>query len=147
MASRSINDLNPMLAYAFGKAEAEWANLYPGLPTPFLTATFRDNKEQDALYTQPRDKKDNDGDGKIDEPDEFVTNAKAGQSPHNYNPSFAFDVAFSDKKGKVYWNVEYFQAFAKLVLKTSGITWGGNFKSFKDNPHFELTDWEKVAKK
>lgn len=147
MASRSINDLHPALAYAFGKAEMEWRLTRSTAPVPFIVCTFRSNAEQTALYNQPRDGKDNDGDGKIDEADEFVTNAKAGQSPHNYNPSFAFDVAFKDASGRLNYSESLFNDFAKLVLKSAGITWGGNFKSFKDKPHFELTGWEKLAKK
>ena len=128
MTSRSIEDLHPLLAYAFGKAESEYLLRYPEAPKPILTCTYRDKAEQLALYNQATDKKDNDGDGKIDESDERVTNAKPGESPHNYLPAPAFDVAFADKY--------------------SGITWGGNFKSLLDLPHFELTDWKKrVGKK
>ncbi|MGV3560776.1 M15 family metallopeptidase [Larkinella arboricola] len=147
MASRSISDLHPQLAYVFGKAEAEWLLLNPTAPKPFLTATFRSNDEQNALYNQPRDKKDNNGDGKIDDKAEFVTNAKAGQSPHNYQPALAFDIAFRNAKGGTDYTVKWFDQFAKLVLKTPGITWGGNFKSLIDRPHFELTDWQKQVKK
>ncbi|SFD46464.1 peptidoglycan L-alanyl-D-glutamate endopeptidase CwlK [Spirosoma endophyticum] len=137
-----------MLAYAYGKAEVEWKINNPKRPFPFLTATFRPGVEQNALFAQPTDKKDNDGDGKIDEPDEFVTNARAGQSPHNFNPSYAFDVGFQDDKGKTYWNdLTLFNDFAKLMLKTAGITWGGNFKKLQDRPHFELTGWENMPKK
>ncbi|MGM9509526.1 M15 family metallopeptidase [Larkinella sp. GY13] len=147
MASRSLFDLNPLLAYAFGKAEAEWLLLYPAAPKPFLVATHRSNQEQQALYDQPRDKKDNDGDGQVDEKDEFVSNARAGQSPHNYLPSYAFDIAFRNSKGATDYNLKWFVDFARLVLKTPGITWGGNFKSIIDRPHFELTDWEKLVRK
>lgn len=147
MASRSINDLHPLLAYALGRAEVLFKTKFPSSPQPFLTATFRSNEEQTALYNQPTDKKDNDGDGKIDEADERVTNAKAGQSAHNFNPSFAFDVAFKNVNGKVFYTEELFDLFAPMVLSTPGITWGGNFKSIKDKPHFELTGWEKLVKK
>ncbi|QHV97938.1 M15 family metallopeptidase [Spirosoma endbachense] len=148
MASRSINDLHPLLAYAYGKAEMEWKLTNPKRPVPYLTATFRSMAEQTALYNQPTDKRDNDGDGKVDEADERVTNAKAGQSPHNFNPSYAFDVAFLDSKGNSVWSdLTLFNDFAKLVLKTSGITWGGNFLTLKDRPHFELTGWAGMPKK
>ncbi|MFC5413129.1 M15 family metallopeptidase [Larkinella bovis] len=147
MASRSISDLHPQLAYAFGKAEAEWLLINPTAPKPFLVATYRSSQEQQTLYDQPRDRKDNDGDGLIDEKDEFVTNARAGQSPHNYFPSLAFDIAFRNSKGATDYQVKWFADFAKLVLKTPGITWGGNFQSLIDRPHFELTGWEKLVKK
>ncbi|RAJ92205.1 peptidoglycan L-alanyl-D-glutamate endopeptidase CwlK [Larkinella arboricola] len=147
MASRRIDDLDPVLAYAFGKAEAEWRIKFPELSQPFLTCTYRSKEEQTALYNQPFDKKDNDGDGKVDEADEKVTNAKAGQSAHNYQPRLAFDVAFKKKNGQADWNTELFTLFSKLVLQTAGITWGGHFKSLKDAPHFERTGWEKLVKK
>lgn len=142
MTSRSINDLSPLLAYAFGKAQAEWLIRYPDAPVPFLTCTYRDNAEQDRLFNQPTDKVDNDGDRKVDEADERVTNARAGQSPHNYLLALAFDVAFLDKSGKVDYSTLLFDRFAPLMLKTTNITWGGNFKSMPDKPHFELTDWK-----
>lgn len=147
MPSRSINDLHPALAYAFGKAEVEWLIRHPEKPQPFLTCTHRSNAEQTALYAQPIDKKDNDGDGRIDEADEKVTQAKAGQSAHNYNPSFAFDVAFKTKDGVTIWTPSLFDLFARLVLQDKAVTWGGHFKSMIDRPHFELTGWEKMAKK
>ena len=78
MASRKIDDLHPVLAYAFGKAEANWRAQYPDAPRPFLVCTNRPNEEQDALFrAKPK-----------------LTNARAGESPHNYLPSLAFDVAF-----------------------------------------------------
>ena len=127
MTSRSIEDLHPLLAYAFGKAEAEWLYRYPESPTPFLTCTYRDNAEQDNLFKQvPK-----------------VTNARAGESPHNYQPALAFDVAFKDKSGKTDYSTLLFERFAVLLLLTPGISWGGRFKSMPDRPHFELTDWKK----
>ena len=135
MASRSITDLHPTLAYAFGKAEAEWQHRYPDAPVPFLTATYRSNAEQDATYAIGRTK-----------PGTRVTNAQAGQSPHNYNPSFAFDIAFQDKAKKLDYSTLLFQRFAALVALTPGITWGGTFKSLPDMPHFELINWRTLAK-
>lgn len=147
MASRKIDDLDPVLAYAFGKAEMEWNLTWPNAPKPYLTCTHRPALEQTALYNQPTDKKDNDGDGKVDEADEKVTNAKAGQSAHNFLPALAFDVAFKLPSGASDWDSKLFSQFAKLMLKTPGITWGGTFKSLKDQPHFERTGWETMVKK
>lgn len=148
MPSRSLENLHPLLAYAFGKAEAQYCALYPDEPRPFLSCTYRSNAEQTSLFNQLSDRIDNDGDGRIDEADEKVTNARAGQSPHNFDPSFAFDVAFQNKAGKTDWTTPQFHRFAKLVLLTAGITWGGNFKRLLDLPHFELADWQKrVSKK
>lgn len=145
MTSRSIDDLHPQLAYAFGLAKGRWPLLYPTAPTPFLTATFRDGADQNALFAQPTDRKDNDRDGRVDEADEFVTNARAGQSPHNYRPALAFDIAFRNAAGQLDWTPKWFDYFAAFVCETPGISWGGHFKTFKDRPHFELSDWERRA--
>lgn len=110
----------------------------------YTTRTF---EEQDALYAQGRTKLfDNKGKrlGK-------VTNAKGGQSIHNF--SMAFDIvllvdkdgdgnfesaswdtkADFDKNGKSDW-MEVTNYF-----KSKGFKWGGDFKSIVDPPHFEMT--------
>jgi peptidoglycan L-alanyl-D-glutamate endopeptidase CwlK len=115
--------------------EYHYNKLYPNDPIPFLTCTHRDNAEQSELYAQGRTT------GKMGK---IVTNAKAGQSPHNYKPALAFDVAFKKKDGTLDWN-------PKLFIKLYGIIqgnypglvkFGGDFK-FKDYPHYELLNWEK----
>jgi peptidoglycan L-alanyl-D-glutamate endopeptidase CwlK len=95
---------------------------------------YRSIEEQDKLYAK-RPK---------------VTNAKGGQSIHNYG--LAFDIVLlydndgngtfeeaswslrkdGDKDGKADWMevVDYF--------KSKGWEWGGDWKSFKDYPHFQL---------
>ena len=84
---------------------------------------LRTIEEQNALYAQGRTAK-----GKK------VTNAKGGSSYHNYG--LAIDVA-ELKDGKINWAFEY-EKLLPLAEKY-GLTWGGNFKSIKDKPHFELT--------
>lgn len=64
------------------------------------------------------------------------------QSKHNSSPSIAVDVApypidWEDK--------QRFTDFAEVVLKRADdmgikIKWGGNFRSFYDGPHYELSD-------
>lgn len=49
------------------------------------------------------------------------------------------DLCTYTKDGKsVIWTVD--ASFKKIVtaMKAQGFKWGGDFKSFKDNPHFEL---------
>jgi hypothetical protein len=29
-----------------------------------------------------------------------------------------------------------------LQTQSNKLTWGGNFKSFKDQPHYELSNWK-----
>lgn len=145
MPSRKKADLYRPLIDVWDYAFMRWEMEYSKLPQPLLTCTYRSDAEQTALYNQPFDGKDNDGDGKIDEKNEKVTNAKAGQSPHNYFPSMAFDIAFWDegKKG-LDWSDHLFEKFWKLVQEKYGdvVMWGGNFKSIPDRPHFEWKTWK-----
>lgn len=93
--------------------------------------------EQQAIYDQPHDGKDNDGDGKVDEADEKVSNAIAGKSYHNYG--LAIDIV-ELKNGKINWNFQY----SKLapIAQKYGLTWGGNWN---DNPHYEIKFGYKIA--
>jgi peptidoglycan L-alanyl-D-glutamate endopeptidase CwlK len=90
--------------------------------------------EQDALFNQPHDHKDNDGDGKVDEADEHVTNARAGQSNHNFG--VAVDVAFV-VNGSVSWDDNLYSKLGPWAAQTN-LAWGGNWRRFKDLPHLEL---------
>lgn len=125
MASRDKKDLRIELVNAYNEASDLYKLLYPKLPQPFITCTYRSNDEQNMLYNKvPK-----------------VTNAKAGQSPHNYNPSFAFDIAFITVDNKISWNSKYFELFAKCI-KSDVVSWGGSWINFKDAPHFELKNWK-----
>ena len=144
MAMRSITYCVEPLQVAWWAATTEWAKLYHNAPKPVLTCTYRPKEEQAALYAQPWDKKDNDGDGQVDEANEKVTNAKSGQSAHNYNPSYAFDFAFLNGK-KLDWNPALFTQFWHLIRKPdNSLTWGGNWK-MRDYPHIELTGWKNLV--
>ena len=101
-----------------------------------ITHTWRSEQEQHQLFLK-RPK---------------VTNADSWQSMHNYG--LAFDIvilldknndgvfeavswdlkADSDKDGIADW-IE-----VAKYLKSKGWTWGGDWR-FKDNPHFEKTDY------
>lgn len=138
---RSITYCIEELQIAWYAAEKKFKELYPNMAQPFLTCTYRSPEEQDKLYNQPSDGIDNDKDGQIDERDEFVTKAKAGQSYHNHYPARAFDIAFKNKEGKLVWDIENFKIFAKIIKDINPkIVWGGSWKNFKDNPHFELPE-------
>lgn len=87
--------------------------------------------EQQRLYAQGRTK-----------PGKKVTNVDGVKikGRHNYKPSLAVDLA----PYPLDWNdTERFRALgekAKAVATRLGITisWGGDWKKFKDLPHFEL---------
>ena len=74
------------------------------------------------------------------------SNARFGQSPHNFDPSRAFDAA----PFPIDWDdIKRFNELGE-VIKQAGltvgvpVTWGGDFKSLKDRPHFELTNWRNL---
>jgi peptidoglycan L-alanyl-D-glutamate endopeptidase CwlK len=99
--------------------------------------TFRTFAEQDSLYAQGRTK-----------PGKIVTNAKGGQSYHNYG--LAIDVVLlvdKDKNGTfetASWDTKTdFDGDAKsdwqeivAIFKRYGWEWGGDWK-FVDAPHFQ----------
>lgn len=92
-----------------------------------VTQGLRTWEEQDALYAIGRTKPP---EGKI------VTKAKGGYSYHNFG--LAFDIVVLDAVGKADWNTEHpsWQRAAELG-KSVGLEWGGDWKSFKDVPHFQ----------
>ncbi len=142
MASRNIADCVPELQVAWTDSQAEWKQLFPDQPQPFLTCTHRSDEEQEILYMMNKNGKDDDGDGKIDEGDEWRSNAKPGQSKHNKFPAEALDIAFKNSKGKLDWSEKLFAGFA-ILMKKRGIKWGGDWVSLKkskknDTPHFEV---------
>lgn len=108
-----------------------------------ITSGLRTYAEQDTLYEQPRDGKDNDGDGMVDEADEKVTNARAGESWHNFG--VAWDITIfrtrttsAGRKGAVVWESHPYEVAAACALGMPvdrGIDWPG---AKKDRPHYQL---------
>ncbi|WP_412758846.1 M15 family metallopeptidase [Niallia taxi] len=98
-----------------------------------ITADFRSSEEQDKLYAQGRTAS---GD--------VVTNAKGGESYHNYG--LAIDFALMNLNGEVIWDMDYDgNGNAKSdwsevveIAKSLGFEWGGDWRSFKDYPHFQM---------
>lgn len=72
-----------------------------------------------------------------------VTNADAGQSIHNYGLAFDIVILF-DKDGNgtfetASWKYDkYFEMVVKY-FKSKGYEWGGDWRRFKDKPHFQKT--------
>jgi peptidoglycan LD-endopeptidase CwlK len=94
--------------------------------------------EQDMLYAKGRSTKGS-----------RVTNAKAGQSFHNYGLSIDFAILYDKDKNGTYESLSWdtLKDFDKdgeadwhevvEVFEDAGYIWGGRFSSIKDNPHFE----------
>lgn len=125
--SRDIKDLHPILADAYLKAEKIF-NSQNGDVNVIRTCTYRNNAMQ-QIYFNKRPK---------------ITNARPGESPHNYLPSLAFDIAFVRNR-KVDYTLKYFKAFADIIKGINpDIVWGGDWVRFKDAPHFELKNWRAI---
>ena len=133
MPSTKLTDCHVILQKQYATAKELFEKEHQGVKV-FLTATYRSKEEQDILYAKGRTTKG-----------PKVTNAKGLQSPHNFKPSMALDVAF-DVNGKTDWNDKYFILFAPY-MKNPNITWGGGFKSIPDKPHYEIKNWQEYLKK
>ena len=92
-----------------------------------VTSTYRDYESQDALYAQGRTTE-----GKI------VTNARGGESFHNYR--CALDIV-PIVNGKPDWDGSH-PVWAQIgeIGTKCGLEWAGNWKSFKELAHFQFTN-------
>ncbi len=105
-----------------------------GIASIRLTQGLRTISYQNSLYAQGRTTK-----GSI------VTNAKGGQSNHNYGLAVDFCLIINGKEMS-YNEVKDFDADGiadwkevVTIFKSHGWFWGGDFRSIKDSPHFEKT--------
>lgn len=90
-----------------------------------ITSTYRDDESQDALYAQGRTLV-----GKR------VTNAKAGESFHNWRVAFDFVPLFN---GKAQWeNVSAFTSCGMLA-ESLGLEWAGRWDTLKELIHCQFT--------
>lgn len=121
--SRSLDDLHPRvkaLAEAFVKrcAEAGYDIL--------IYSTYRDIEAQNAIYAQGRTTK-----GSI------VTNAKGGQSYHNYRVAFDWVAV---RGGKARWNDTFAYATCGKIAEEVGLEWAGRWTGkFKETAHCQFT--------
>ena len=124
--SRKIEDLHPKVADVCRKfmaaCEAQDIDV-------IITSTYRDAESQNALYAQGRTK-----------PGRIVTNAKAGQSWHNWK--CAFDVV-PMRNGKPVWGTvgKDLELWNKVgaIGESVGLEWAGRWKRFREFPHFQFT--------
>lgn len=125
--ARSADTLATLLpkAQAAGRAFLEEANavLKPYGLTVKAIGGNRSYAEQDALYAQGRTR-----------PGSVVTNAKGGYSLHNFQIAFDCGI-FCDKK--YLQDSPHYKTIGKLAGK-HGLEWGGDWKSLKDFPHYQL---------
>jgi peptidoglycan L-alanyl-D-glutamate endopeptidase CwlK len=120
--SRNLVDLHSEVRWRAEKLkEACVAALTPIL----IYSTLRTFKEQEVLYAHGRTK-----------PGQVVTNARPGESFHNYG--LAFDAIPILESGKPDWeNREKIRILGELG-ESIGLQWGGRWPTFKDYPHFQM---------
>jgi peptidoglycan L-alanyl-D-glutamate endopeptidase CwlK len=131
------------------KIREEVKNIYLNEIVPALTTctcrfayTLRTIEEQNTLYAQGRTKLFDNKGNRLG----IVTKAKGGQSIHNYG--LALDIVLIVNNGASWDTVKDFDKDGKSdwmevvnIFKKYGYTWGGDFKSIKDAPHFEKSGY------
>lgn len=121
-----------------------------------FTYVLRTFKEQQDLYNLGRTVVNPDGKKKSKPMGNIVTNAKAGQSIHNYG--LAFDIALViDGKEASWdtvkdWDADGIADWMECVkiAKAHGFEWGGDWKTFPDEPHFQYDfgySWQQLQAK
>jgi peptidoglycan L-alanyl-D-glutamate endopeptidase CwlK len=92
-----------------------------------ISEGYRSNARQTALYNQGRTTSGN-----------IVTNAKAGQSMHNFGLAVDSFIVSNDGNTAI-WDVNSKWKRVAVIAKSLGFAWGGDWTSFRDYPHLEMT--------
>ncbi|MDD2765279.1 MAG: M15 family metallopeptidase [Opitutaceae bacterium] len=124
--SRKIEDLHPIVAAKCRDFLARCKGF--GIDV-LVTSTYRDKESQAALYAQGRTTSG-----------ARVTNAKAGESWHNWR--VAFDVV-PLRSGKPVWGTsgsdgELWEQLGRIG-EACGLEWAGRWRSFRELAHFQFT--------
>lgn len=143
--SRRIEDCHPDLQMRLLACVQSWAN--EGLDV-LITCTWRSFEEQAQIYAQGRTA-----------PGLIVTRAKPGRSAHNYMirrageeipASLAFDVV-PLFHGKLLWSTdgEALELWHRVATigKSKGLEWAGEWKTFREFPHFQLPHADELMSK
>jgi peptidoglycan L-alanyl-D-glutamate endopeptidase CwlK len=128
VSSRRLEDLNPAVRVMAEKFIMLCKDAGIDL---LVTSTYRDKESQDALYAQGRTA-----------PGSIVTNAKGGQSFHQYR--CALDVV-PLRNGKCVWNAD--DPIWKIVGslgKQAGLDWAGEWVHFKETAHFQYSEGKTI---
>jgi peptidoglycan L-alanyl-D-glutamate endopeptidase CwlK len=152
MSSRKITDCHPLLQPL---VQQFMENCIRARVDVLVTNTWRSDAEQDALYAQGRTK-----------PGKIVTNARAGQSAHNYvlnglPAALAIDIV-PMRHGKPVWglsgngiddnpadddkdDLELWQR-ARRAAEDAGLVSASRWPNFKEWPHLEHPKFQELAK-
>lgn len=121
-----IETAHPIIREELKKLYIECNNKLPKGVRLRFSSVYRSPIEQNALYHQkPK-----------------VTNSKAYQSIHQYGLAFDY-VILLDKDGNgtfesIEWDIKSpYHIEVVAFFKAKGYEWGGDWKRFKDYPHFQ----------
>lgn len=121
--SKDINQLNPMVAKMCEQFIAKCKE--QGIDV-IITSTYRDGESQDALYAQGRTT-----------PGKKVTNARSGQSYHNWRVAFDFCPLVNKEPA---WNDTALFKKCGEIGESIGFEWGGRWKgNLEDLAHLQYT--------
>lgn len=120
--SRDLKDLVPP---AYQKALAFVAACKKAGIDVLVTSTYRDPESQAALYAQGRTT-----------PGKVITNAKAGQSWHNWRCAFDFVPIVN---GKAQWNDPGTFTRCGEIAESVGLEWAGRWQRFREAAHVQYT--------
>jgi peptidoglycan LD-endopeptidase CwlK len=122
--SRDLNELLPVVKEAAQKA---LANVKAAGIDVLVTCTSRTAQEQAALYAQGRTA-----------PGNKVTNAKPGQSLHEYRVALDLYPVVNGKPDFAGSHLDLWKKIAEF-FKAEGFEWAYEWKTFKEMPHFQMT--------
>ena len=134
-----IAQAHPKIREELKQYYVECNNLLPKGVRLRFAYVYRSIAEQNVLYNQ-RPK---------------VTNAKGGQSIHNYSLAFDYVIMLDKDNNGTFETIEWDlkSPYHKVVVdyfKSKGYEWGGSWKSFKDYPHFQKAfghTWQSLKRK
>lgn len=130
--SRNLDDLHPKVKTMVMNFIAECKNQGVDI---LITSTYRDAESQNALYdigrtvmgANPTPKKPL---GNV------VTNAKAGESFHNWRVAVDFVPIIH---GKAVWSDESLFVKCGEIAESVGLEWAGRWKKFQEMAHCQFT--------
>lgn len=139
-----IEKLHPSVRAEVKKIIDECDKALTGRAKVRISQGLRTFQEQTDLFAIGRTK-----------PGKKVTDAKAGQSIHNYGLAVDIVLIIDEKTAswdtKADWDGDKIADWQECVaiFKANGWDWGGNWTSFKDMPHFEKKGykWRVLAEK
>jgi peptidoglycan L-alanyl-D-glutamate endopeptidase CwlK len=120
--SRNLSDLHPKVKTLCEQFVASCAKQNIDV---LITSTYRDAESQNALYAQGRTA-----------PGKKVTNAKGGQSFHNWRVAFDFVPIVN---GKAMWADTALFNKCGEIAESVGLEWAGRWKTFKELAHCQQT--------